>query len=264
METDLLNDPRGFIAVALALIALLIPIAAQADPSDAASRAFYGQVEDHLAAGSVEELQKQAAGIAERIERAQMGGSAVAPAERYALAYVKWRCSQLLDRKKGKKERKELLQDAQEDLGPLLEEGSDHAEAYALLGSLIGDGIGGAFGGMIQGPKASAALDRAQELAPENPRVALQRGISSFFTPKTFGGGSENAETELRRARDLFERQGAGDAWPFWGRFDAIAWLGLVLAEVGRRDEARALYEEALRLKPDHRWVRDELMPALD
>ena len=85
-----------------------------------------------------------------------------------------------------------------------------------------------------------------------------------MYKPKSFGGGPANAEKELRSAVVLFEREKPGKPWPNWGRVDAWAWLGRVLAQKGDRDGARAAYRAALELEPEHRWVRDLLLPELD
>lgn len=163
----------------------------------------------------------------------------------------------------GKKEKKRLLKQAEKELNLVLETQPDDAEAYALRGTVIGDRIGGAFSGMFLGPKASKSLEKAFELAPENPRVALQRGVGFYFTPKTFGGGIDKAQRELERAQELYVEEPVEQPWPNWGRVDVFAWLGLVFAESGMKEKAKAMYEEGLRLEPDHAWIRLELLPGL-
>ena len=98
--------------------------------------------------------------------------------DHYTLAYINWRICQLLPENE-KKERRQLLKQAQRELDSILEADPSDAEAHALRGSLIGERIGGFLGGMFLGPKASKSLKRAFELDPTNPRVALQRGVSS-------------------------------------------------------------------------------------
>ncbi len=43
-----------------------------------------------------------------------------------------------------------------------------------------------------------------------------------------------------------------------------MARLGQVLVELGRTEEARQLYQQALQREPGFAWIRDELLPALD
>ena len=226
---------------------------------DSANRDLSEHIERAVVLGSLEDLTRLRTDHRQHLESPDgdpNGG------DRYRLAYLNWRIGQLLP--EDKKKKKQLLKEAKKQLDLLLETAEEDAEAHALRGSVIGDRIEGMFGGMFLGPKASASLKRALDLAPENPRVALQRGVGHFFTPKTFGGGLERAEEELRRARDLFRKEPADHPWPNWGRIDTFAWLGQVLAKTGRVDEARALYEEALEREPEHAWIRAELLPELD
>ena len=182
----------------------------------------------------------------------------------YLLAYTSWRTAQALHQQpRSKKKRMRLLKGAQQWLEECLEQEPENAEAHALRGTVIGERISGMFKGIALGPKSAKALDRAQELAPDNPRVAVQRGIAHFFTPKSFGGGTEKAERELSRALELFVSEPEDQAWPDWGHVDALAWLGQVLARQGKVAEARSAYEQALSIQPEWRWVRDELLPAL-
>ena len=162
-------------------------------------------------------------------------------------------------------EREELLAQARKEIEAVVEADPENAEALALLGGVLGESIGDSMlRGMTLGPKSSAALKKAFRLDPENPRIALQRGVSYFHTPAMFGGGLEKAIGELQRARQLYDRQSPDAPWPSWGRVDAYAWLGQALAQVGRKDDARAVYREALELEPDAGWISFSLLPALD
>jgi len=227
------------------------PIALASDAPENRQTTFARRVEQAVVQGSVAKL----TALRSHLER---GGS-----DLYDLAYVDWRTSQLLP-DKSKKEKRKLLKQAQQHLDQLLETDSKNAEAHALHGSVIGEQITGMWSGMRLGRKSKKSLDRALELGPDNPRIALQRGISFFFTPKSFGGGLPKAEKELRRALDLFAREPSEKPWPNWGHVDVLVWLGQTLVKAGKPQEARASYEAALKLEPAHTWVRNELLPALD
>ena len=187
------------------------------------------------------------------------------PADRqrgYLWAYTGWRVAQALEGE-DKKRRKKLLKALQKGLEKYLQENPNHAEAMALLGSVLGDRISGPLSAMRLGGRASELLEKANELAPTNPRVALQRGVGFFFTPKAFGGGVEKAETELKRAIDLYEQAG-NEPWPDWGYPDALARLGEVYAKQNKPDVAREMYQRALAQEPEYAWVTGELLPALE
>lgn len=179
---------------------------------------------------------------------------------RYTVAYVSWRLGSLLDGKEGDR----VLKKAEGILLKLVREQPDNAEALALLGSIYGSQINSTWKGMRLGPKAGEALDRAEQASPNNPRVILQQAISAFYTPGLFGGGLERAKQKIRHAEELFEKEPELKPWPDWGQIDAYAWSGQILAKAGDRKGAREAYEKGLSLEPDHVWIRNELLPALE
>lgn len=227
----------------------------------AATDSLMNRVERAQLTGAIGTLRECREELALRLE-----GGAAASIDRYNLAYVKWRIAQALYAESDtEEERQKLLAEARELLEAAVEADPDNAEALALLGGVLGESIGDSMiRGMTLGPKSGAALNKAARLDPENPRVALQRGVSYFHTPSMFGGGVEKAIGELQRARELFDRRAPAPPWPSWGRIDAYAWLGQALAREGREDEARAVYREALEIEPDAGWIRFALLPALD
>ena len=144
---------------------------------------------------------------------------------------------------------------------------SPTADALALRSSVIGLMIGlsgNPLSGMTLGPKSSGLLDRAKEMEPKNPRVWLMSGMSAMFTPKTFGGGTDKAERDLRKALLLYETDHPVSPAPSWGRADAYIWLGQALHKNDKPDEARTAYQQALELQPNNQWVLRVLLPSLD
>jgi tetratricopeptide (TPR) repeat protein len=144
---------------------------------------------------------------------------------------------------------------------------SPTADALALRSSVIGMMIGlsgNPLSGMTLGPKSTGLLDRAKELEPKNPRVWLVSGMSNMFTPKMFGGGTDKAEQDLRKALTLFETDQPVAPAPSWGRADAYIWLGQALQKNDKPDEARTAYQKALELQPKNGWVLYVLLPSLD
>lgn len=189
-----------------------------------------------------------------------LGGS---PQRAYTLAYINSRLAPILPDSR-RAERKALLEEAAEALRQTVRADPRDAEARALLGAVYGAQIAlSPWKGVTLGPRVSAELDEAERLAPANPRVALQRGITLLFVPAVFGGGPDPAYRELKRAEGLFAREGEGKAWPNWGRVDVHVWLGRALEQKGDREGARAAYRRALALAPDHAQVRDDLLPAI-
>ena len=181
----------------------------------------------------------------------------------YAIAYLASRMAFL--RGVPDKERDDLLADGVQRLHGVLNANNRDVEAHILLGALYGAQIARSpIRGMTLGGRAGDELERAAELAPDNPRLHLQQGISAFNTPAMFGGGTGKAERSLRRSIELFQREPADRPWPNWGRLDAHAWYGQVLLEKGDRAGARAEYDKALAIAPQSGWVRFVLLPALE
>jgi tetratricopeptide (TPR) repeat protein len=180
----------------------------------------------------------------------------------YGSAYAAWRLATVPG--VAPAEAGALLTQADKDLRQAMKLNAGSGETRALAASVAGQLI--RFGGnkMELGPEASAYREEALRLEPNNPRVVLQAAITTFHTPAEYGGSAEKAEAELRRAIALFEREPTGRPWPNWGRFDAHAWLGQVLAARGDKSGARSEYNLALSVWPASNWVTYVLMPALN
>jgi tetratricopeptide (TPR) repeat protein len=184
----------------------------------------------------------------------------------YYRSLALWRTASINTGMKKNDQAKKMLDEADE----LLEQANKKtptAEALALHSSVLGQLIGlsgNPLSGMTLGPKASGYLDRAKEIEPRNPRVWLISGMSAMFTPKMFGGGSDKAEKDFKKAVDLFASDHPTPPAPSWGRADVYIWLGQALQKEEKKEEARAAYEKALELQPGNQWVTRVLLPSLD
>jgi tetratricopeptide (TPR) repeat protein len=142
------------------------------------------------------------------------------------------------------------------------------AETYALraatLGQMIGADGNNPLTAMRNGMKSGSLMDRAVALGPDNPRVWVLKGSGEFHTPKMFGGGAENAERSLLKARALIGSDRPQPPRPAWGAMDLHLWLGQVYSQLGRKEEARAEYEAVLAIAPGYPWVKHVLLPQLD
>ncbi len=139
------------------------------------------------------------------------------------------------------------------------------AEIYALLSSVYGRQISlSGIKGMFLGPKSGNLLKKAEQLAPDNPRVVLNAAISAFNTPKMWGGSKERAMEGFQRAAELFAREKPTDPiHPVWGHSETYAWLGIAYMDRDEEDSARAAFEKALEIDPDNGWVKYELLPKV-
>lgn len=72
---------------------------------------------------------------------------------------------------------------------------------------------------MTYGPAGEQALQTAQKLNPENPRIYLLQGQDKFFTPEQFGGSKEEAKKLFAESAKKFEAfKPASGIDPVWGR----------------------------------------------
>ena len=140
------------------------------------------------------------------------------------------------------------------------------AEIYALLSSVYGRQISlSGIKGMFLGPKSGNLLKKAEQLAPDNPRVVLSAAISDFNTPKMWGGSKERAVEGFQRAAYLFVQEKPTDPiHPVWGHSEAYTWLGIAYLDRDEEDAARAAFEKALEIDPDNGWVKYELLPKME
>lgn len=72
---------------------------------------------------------------------------------------------------------------------------------------------------MQYGPEATAALETAKKLNPENPRIYLLEGQDKFYTPEQFGGSKTEAKKLFELALQKFETfKPKNPLDPNWGK----------------------------------------------
>lgn len=252
--------PRLALAAVMMMSLTVSMAGAQTDAATSDWQQLTARLERAVVRGQSSELRSIRADLLRRLQTP----SASTNLTQYAIAYVGWRMATLPD--VPERERADLLDDGVSRIQGVVKTDGKNAEAHALLGSLYGLQISQSpmIKGITLGPRANAALDRAAQEAPTNPRVVLLQGVSAFNTPAMFGGGIDKAERLLRRSIALFANEAQSKDWPNWGRVDAHAWLGRTLVSKGDRAAARAEYDKALAVAPESAWLRYVLIPALE
>ncbi len=139
----------------------------------------------------------------------------------------------------------------------LLKTSPHHAEAHALLGTLLGMKIqGGMFRAMRYGPALQSHHKKALQSGPNNPRVRYLSGVGLFHVAKD-ADDYRKALTELKSAEKLFVQESKKPAQglqPRWGHSSCLTFTGLTLEKLGRKPEAVAEFRRALALHPaDHK-----------
>jgi len=137
-------------------------------------------------------------------------------------------------------------------------------ETQALLSSTLGMLASGSMvAGMRYGSASKEAGGAASAIGPRNPRVLLLAAISSWFTPKMWGGGEDRGYAMMQRAITEFANDAPARPLPAWGHAEAYAWLGQMELKRGNAAGASSAYAKALELEPGYAWVSRVLMPAV-
>lgn len=260
-QTECERAPKAPACARLALASIAWTVLGVA--VNAAGEVTIQSVETAHRQGSLDALERQAQDVSALLVRST-GSDELR--HRYTLAFIAWRTSHLWKSESGGgNAREKQLQSAREQLEIVLERDPSNVEALALCTAVLGELADvNLLSRIMLGRKALRSLERAEKLAPENPRVALQRGVFSLHTPEFAGGGAEVALAALERARSLFDAQPRPAPWPDWGRVEVAAWLGQTLVKLGRGEEARTRYREGLAIPPPSPWILRTLLPELD
>ncbi len=156
---------------------------------------------------------------------------------------------------------RDYLEQCIDELELLLKRRSDYAQARALYASCLGASsnyyvLRAATRGVAAGREMSAAL----KVAPDNPWVVFQAGISDLLTPALFGGSATRALKELKRAEQLFvASRPAGSTEPVFGEAENWLYIGRAYLAEGDKEKAREALEKSLTLAPESADARDDL-----
>ncbi|WP_173497412.1 tetratricopeptide repeat protein [Shewanella sp. ISTPL2] len=135
-----------------------------------------------------------------------------------------------------------------------LETSQANAEFLALLSSVYGmqialDNSKGATLGM----KSAKAIASAEQLEPQNPRVALVKAIAAYNTPAMFGGSMQNAKTLATTSIERFAQPCDNICW---GEAEAYTWRGLAKQELGDSQGAIEDWQQAIKVQADYGWAK--------
>lgn len=181
----------------------------------------------------------------------------------YYTAYCNYRIS-ILKRNLSTDQKDAYLEEAIEHLDNVIKQQPNNAEAIALKSSCYGMMIDGMWDGMWYGPKAGNLMEKAVQLAPNNPRVQLMNGISKFNTPSSFGGGKDLAFKAWQQSEQLFNDISYTDSLDIrWGHAEIYAWLGQFYADEGNYAKAKEMFDKGLEVNPQYGWIKHELQPKL-
>lgn len=110
------------------------------------------------------------------------------------------------------------LDKAQSIIDQLQKKVKNESEIYALQALVYLLRITDMSKGAMYSIKATEAINNAEKLNPNNPRVYYLRGSNTFYKPKPFGGGADKAKPILKKAAEMFEsNQAVNKLMPSWG-----------------------------------------------
>ncbi|GIU51846.1 MULTISPECIES: tetratricopeptide repeat protein [Shewanella] len=154
---------------------------------------------------------------------------------------------------------KRALDEAQSTLESILTR-EDDVESMTLLASVYGMQISAdPSKGRSLGMKSGVLLEQAEQLEPENPRIALVKAMSAFYTPTQYGGGFEKAKQYASIAIERYQNP-CDDIC--WGHSEAYTWRGLAQQELGNQQGAEQDWQQAIDINPNYAWASFLLNPA--
>jgi tetratricopeptide (TPR) repeat protein len=123
------------------------------------------------------------------------------------------------------------------------------AEYHRVLGTLCGQVIpANVLAGLRYGRCARDSINKAIELDPKSSLAHVSRGVGNYYLPPTFGGGTDLALSDFRKAIALDPKLA-----------EAYMWLGLALRKAGKNGEARAALAKGMELNPRRIWFKQQL-----
>jgi len=138
------------------------------------------------------------------------------------------------------------------------------AETEAFRISLLGFRMGlNPARAVTLGPKALKQLQTAMQTGGNNAAVWIEKANSEAHMPAFAGGSKEKAADSFREALRLFEDLPGLSACN-WRYLNTMVLLGQLLEEMEDYSGAREAYLKALKREPGFRWVKDELLPAVE
>ena len=125
-----------------------------------------------------------------------------------------------------------------------------NAEYHRLLGAACGQVIPAnpLMGALKYGSCARDEITKAISLNPNLALAYVSRGVGNFYLPAQMGGGVDLALKDLDKAISLDPKLA-----------DAYLWKGVVLRKANRNSDARAAFEQALKLDPNRLWAKQQL-----
>jgi tetratricopeptide (TPR) repeat protein len=237
----------------MALIPLMLSAAIQADGDCSSCTVYRGYISG--------DMQAWARGMTELQERYNREGRSCTL---YALAEARYGYAGYLLGTGDKNAARPLIDAFEKDIERLAAYPEYRAETEAFRISLLGFRMAlNPARAVTLGPKALKQLQVAMDAGPKSASVWIEKANSEAHMPAFAGGSKEKAAASFREAIRLFEAD-AQLSECNWRYLNTMVLLGQLLDKMEDYRGAREAYQLALKREPGFRWVRDELLPAVE
>ncbi|MBZ0201662.1 MAG: hypothetical protein IT281_05880 [Ignavibacteria bacterium] len=113
--------------------------------------------------------------------------------------------------------------------------------------------------------KSTEAKDKAYKLEPENPRYYLIDGYMTFYTPESFGGGVDKAQTMFEKSWEYFKTYKPKDeTYPNWGNDQAAGMVAMCYIKNDKMEDAKKWIDMANEVKPESNFIKGFVMPEYE
>lgn len=162
-----------------------------------------------------------------------------------------------------KKEIREIIGSAQDNIDTLLSKNNQSAELIALKSAFMAfDMITHIYKIPIIGPKALSYINLAVQLDENEPMGWIMYASKEYYSPTMFGGSKQNAFDAYEKAIKLFEENNT--ALNNWQYLNSIAITGTWYYEQKQYEKAKEFYKKALNIEPEFSWVKKTLLPQVE
>lgn len=176
----------------------------------------------------------------------------------YQYGYIAWCLGQKLT-----DQAKQYLKQAQKNIDILEKKEYNMSSLYAYKAAFIGYEIGlSPVKAPFMGPKSLDYAEKAISSDPLNPLTYSQLGNITYYTPKLFGGSQIQALNHYLMALSLMEsnpKQLPGN----WNYLNLLATIINAYIDLEQYSSAHDYCIKTLRLEPDFKWVKNELLPLI-
>jgi tetratricopeptide (TPR) repeat protein len=157
----------------------------------------------------------------------------------------------------------DYLDEAEKHIDHLLKLAPKNAEYLSMKAAFTAFEISiSPYKAMYKGPESMSYIQDAMEISTSEPSIWIELGNSKFYTPKMFGGDKEGAIEDYKKAIRLMEQQDKTKC--NWLYPHTLALLGTFYLETSDKKNAKVQFEKCLKLFPDFKWVKNELILKVD